>query len=84
MLRPGCEAGADNVGAVRTEERFYVIDLLLCDRAKHLLNASGREDHNNAEEGGGWIHPSMGNALADGEGSASWKVLYLAPNASIA
>jgi hypothetical protein len=41
---------ADNAGAVRACKGYDVIDLLRGDRSKHLLNASGREDHNKADE----------------------------------
>ena len=41
---------ANNVGAVRACKGFYVIDLLRCDRSEQPLNASGREDHNEAGE----------------------------------
>ena len=37
---------ADNAGAVRACKGYDITDFLRGNRSKHLLNASGREDHN--------------------------------------
>jgi len=46
---------ADNAGAIRACKGYDIIDLLRGNRSKHLLNASGREDHNK---------PAFGSAVA--------------------